>query len=79
MESEVIRIFSERAIVRFCYMCGKVTLFPIFISVPCPNCMATYEIALCPECARKLKQELEKQLEQREKEMREVAEYLKKP
>ena len=46
----------------FCYNCGKKLERAIKIEVPCPACAVMFTVRLCPECAAKLKESIERQL-----------------
>ena len=61
----------------FCYICGKDVFFPIVIKMPCPMCMAEYDILLCPDCARKIVNQINSQLQICLKLARELNSYIK--
>jgi len=51
----------------FCMMCGRELKLEedyVELYVPCPNCTVNVRILLCRECARKLREEIDRQLKQ---------------
>jgi predicted RNA-binding Zn-ribbon protein involved in translation (DUF1610 family) len=54
------QIVTKEEVKPWCYLCGRIVDKAIVVRLPCPWCTTEVPIRMCPDCARKLKEELEK-------------------
>jgi len=58
-----VHVVTKEEIKPWCFLCGRVVDKVVEVPIPCPWCTTDVRVRMCLDCARKLKEELEKAIQ----------------